>query len=129
MKSQWLVIGLFILGGAISAFNEIGISAAQLPEPNYETIDQAQIQDLSSSVSTGGLNPLSSISLLSIGVKVVIGGAIAVLSFIPTISAVMYTVGIPYAISIPLLLIFQIPVWYLLFADLVGILIGRNVIE
>jgi hypothetical protein len=129
MKSQWLVIGLFILGGSLAAFNDIGISAIHLPEPNYETIDQAQIRDLSSSVSTGGLNPLSSISLLSIGVKVVIGGAIAVLSFIPTISAVMYAVGIPYVVSIPLLLIFQIPVWYLLFADLVGILIGRNVIE
>jgi hypothetical protein len=126
MKLWSIALCLFIFGFAVSAVNDLGIFHATIPGPEQTAINSDEITDVSEEVMSTGLNPLFIFfSIQTIG-KTLISGFIAILSILPLFCATLGAFGIPLLISIPIGMVIQGPIWFVMLNGLFQMITGYN---
>lgn len=126
MKLWSIALCLFIVGAGTSAVNDLGVFSSKVPGSQYTNISGAEVQDISQSAVTTGINPLFTFFMIQMFMKALISGFLAILSILPLFCSVLSAFGIPLTISIPIGMIIQMPVWYVMLNGLFQMFTGFN---
>lgn len=118
MKLWSICLTLFILGFGVSAVNSLAFYNTTIPGPQYTTITEEEVQDISEEAVNTGLNPLFIFFIIQTFMKALIAGFLAILSILPLFCAMLGGFGIPLLISVPIGMVIQGPVWYV---ELIGL--------
>jgi len=97
-----LMLVLFIFGAVIGAINEAGLYSTVLPESGA-TINEAEVTEITGSLSDSTVNPFTVIQILMSCGKVLIGGMLSIVTIIPT----MVSFGVPLVWASMV----QAPIW------------------
>ena len=97
-----LMLVLFIFGAVIGAINEAGLYSTVMPESGA-TIDEAEVTEITGSLSDSTVNPFTIIQILMSCGKVLIGGMLSIVTIIP----IMVSFGVPLVWASMV----QAPIW------------------
>lgn len=126
MKLWSIALCLFIFGFGVSAVNSLGIFNATVVGPEQNAISSEEITEVSEEVMNTGLNPLFIFFVIQTLGRALISGFIAVLSILPVFCATLSAFGIPITISLPIGMVFQGPIWFVMLNGVFQLLTGYN---
>lgn len=109
---------LFIFGAVTGSINQLGIIDYQLPQSNVNTINQAQVMDLSNTASSAGLNPFFIFYVIQTFGKVLFTGLLTCATVLP----LMVGFGVPITIAT----MFQGPIWIVEAFGIYQLITGYN---
>lgn len=118
MKAYSIFMFLFILGSVTGGINSLGIIDYQLPQSNVNTINQAQVMDLSNTASSAGLNPFFIFYVIQTFGKVLFTGLLTCATVLP----LMVGFGVPITIAT----MFQGPIWIVEAFGIYQLITGYN---
>lgn len=126
MKLWSVALCLFIFGFGVSAVNDLAIFNTTVPGPEQTSIGSDEITEVSDEVMSTGLNPLFIFFVIQTVGKALIAGFIAILSILPLFCATLSAFGIPLTISIPIGMLIQGPIWFVMLNGLFQMITGYN---
>lgn len=126
MKLWSIALCLFIFGFGVSAVNSLGIFNATVPGPQHTAISSEEITDVSEQVMSTGLNPLFIFFVIQTIGRALISGFIAILSILPLFCTTLGAFGIPLLISVPIGMLIQGPIWFVMLNGLFQMITGYN---
>jgi len=118
MKAYSIFMFLFIFGAVTGSINQLGIIDYQLPQSNVNTINQAQVMDLSNTASSAGLNPFFIFYVIQTFGKVLFTGLLTCATVLP----LMVGFGVPITIAT----MFQGPIWIVEAFGIYQLITGYN---
>jgi hypothetical protein len=118
MKAYSIFMFLFIFGAVTGSINQLGIIDYQLPQSNVNTINQAQVTDLSNTASSAGLNPFFIFYVIQTFGKVLFTGLLTCATVLP----LMVGFGVPIVIAT----MFQGPIWIVEAFGIYQLITGYN---
>ena len=118
MKAYSIFLFLFILGTVNSGINTLGIFDTTLPQSNVQTINQAQVMDLSNTAASAGLNPFFIFYIIQSFGKVLFTGLLTCATVLP----LMMQYGVPMSIA----MMFQAPIWVVMAFGIYQLITGYN---
>lgn len=98
-----LMLVLFIFGAVIGAINEAGLYESTVLPESGATIDEAEVTEITGSLSDSTVTPFTVIQILMSCGKVLLGGMLSIVTIIPIM--VSYGVPIVWASMV------QAPIW------------------
>jgi len=126
MKLWSIALCLFIFGFGVSAVNDLDIFTATVPGPEQNTISSEEITEVSEQVMNTGLNPLFIFFVIQTIGRALISGFIAILSILPIFMTTLGAFGIPASISLPIGMLLQGPIWFVMLNGLFQMITGYN---
>jgi hypothetical protein len=126
MKLWSIALCLFIFGFGVDAVNSLGPWGATLPDTSVTPVTEAEVRDISEQVSTTGLNPLFTFFVLQTFLKAMVSGMLAILSILPIFTSILGAFGIPLTVSIPIGMLIQGPIWFVMLNGLYQMWTGFN---
>ena len=126
MKLWSIALCLFIFGFCVSAVNSMGIFNTTVVGGDTTAISADEITEVSGEVMDTGLNPLFIFFAIQTMGRALISGFIAVLSILPIFCSTLSAFGIPLTISVPIGMIIQGPIWFVMLNGLYQMITGYN---
>jgi hypothetical protein len=124
MKAYSIFIFLFIFGVVSGSLNTLAIFDVNMPQNNVNTVNQADVMDLSNTASTAGLNPFFIFYIIQSFGKVMFTGILTCATILPLIVGFLSFLPLPQAIAIGM--IFQAPVWIVCAFGIYQLVTGYN---
>ena len=118
MKAYSVFLFLFIMGVVSGGINTLGIFDTTLPQSNVQTINQAQVMDLSNTAASAGLNPFFIFYIIQSFGKVLFTGLLTCATVLP----LMMQYGVPMSIA----MMFQAPSWVVMAFGIYQLITGYN---
>ncbi len=126
MKLWSIALCLFIFGFGVTCVNDLNVFGTTVPVTNVATVTEGEITDISEQVSTTGLNPLFTFFVVQTFMKAMVSGFLAILSILPIFISLLGAFGVPVTISLPIGMIIQGPIWFVMLNGLYQMYTGYN---
>lgn len=101
--SLWLVIGLILFGGVSNMLLATGVYDVSYADQISTPFDEEDIKQLTEGAASSEDNPIGGYNWLYIAGTTILGAVVSALTIIP--------LGLALNIPLPIILIFQSPIW------------------